>query len=352
MTDSTPKKHERRVVGHVSGWKEQMDTCVCGEEWPCAKAQIETSRFPKETTEALRRWEESGILEHTKAGQRGTAAMIDNKQNPGRIDELLGLLGKFRDRTLEWNHHHGAWEADRMQKAIDDIIAFSCTDQKPLPSRDDLLTIPDFLRNQQNLADESKPLAQRIADRVVGGVGDLTDYTSPSDQPDLMQCTAEELHAQVVNAVEAYTKPSSSNEALVDELISMIDEARRDQSVHACKAFEQTSANEINAARERVLVAMRKPPSPVSCGWSGDGRGQCLLRYKHIGDHVCERDGRLLLASQIRNACLEAELAAKPPLSLKQDDVSIMNCAPVFVVAINCKSRNDAEQLMAKLLDT
>jgi hypothetical protein len=28
-------KHERRVVGHVSGWKEQMNTCVCGRDWPC-----------------------------------------------------------------------------------------------------------------------------------------------------------------------------------------------------------------------------------------------------------------------------------------------------------------------------
>lgn len=27
--------HERRVVGHVSGWKEQMRTCVCGKPWPC-----------------------------------------------------------------------------------------------------------------------------------------------------------------------------------------------------------------------------------------------------------------------------------------------------------------------------
>jgi len=30
-----PTRHERRVVGHASGWKEQMDTCVCGQKWPC-----------------------------------------------------------------------------------------------------------------------------------------------------------------------------------------------------------------------------------------------------------------------------------------------------------------------------
>lgn len=29
-------KHERRVVGHASGWQEQMDTCVCGKPWPCS----------------------------------------------------------------------------------------------------------------------------------------------------------------------------------------------------------------------------------------------------------------------------------------------------------------------------
>lgn len=31
--------HERRVVGHAGGWKEQMDTCVCGKPWPCEDAR-------------------------------------------------------------------------------------------------------------------------------------------------------------------------------------------------------------------------------------------------------------------------------------------------------------------------
>jgi hypothetical protein len=31
-------RHERRVVGHASGWQEQMDTCVCGQQWPCPRA--------------------------------------------------------------------------------------------------------------------------------------------------------------------------------------------------------------------------------------------------------------------------------------------------------------------------
>lgn len=29
------RKHERRVVSHASGWKEQTDECVCGKPWPC-----------------------------------------------------------------------------------------------------------------------------------------------------------------------------------------------------------------------------------------------------------------------------------------------------------------------------
>jgi hypothetical protein len=33
--------HERRVVGHVSGWQEQMDTCRCGAKWPCSQAASE-----------------------------------------------------------------------------------------------------------------------------------------------------------------------------------------------------------------------------------------------------------------------------------------------------------------------
>lgn len=35
---SNQTKHERRIVGHASGWQEQMDTCICGKAWPCAEA--------------------------------------------------------------------------------------------------------------------------------------------------------------------------------------------------------------------------------------------------------------------------------------------------------------------------
>jgi hypothetical protein len=35
--------HERRVVGHVSGWQEQMPTCVCGNPWPCSALSADKS---------------------------------------------------------------------------------------------------------------------------------------------------------------------------------------------------------------------------------------------------------------------------------------------------------------------
>ncbi len=37
-------KHERRVVGHASGWKEQMNTCVCGKPWPCSELEQPSSK--------------------------------------------------------------------------------------------------------------------------------------------------------------------------------------------------------------------------------------------------------------------------------------------------------------------
>lgn len=34
MIGITKVKHEQRIVQHVSGWKEHLPTCVCGEPWP------------------------------------------------------------------------------------------------------------------------------------------------------------------------------------------------------------------------------------------------------------------------------------------------------------------------------
>lgn len=36
--------HERRVVGHLSGWKEQMSTCVCGKPWPCPQWRMQETK--------------------------------------------------------------------------------------------------------------------------------------------------------------------------------------------------------------------------------------------------------------------------------------------------------------------
>ena len=44
-------KHERRVVGHVSGWQEQMHTCVCGNPWPCSMTEPKPETQP-DTAEA------------------------------------------------------------------------------------------------------------------------------------------------------------------------------------------------------------------------------------------------------------------------------------------------------------
>jgi hypothetical protein len=45
-------KHEQRIVGHVSGRQEYMDTCVCGAAWPCAAMSgSETDKAPEAITQ-------------------------------------------------------------------------------------------------------------------------------------------------------------------------------------------------------------------------------------------------------------------------------------------------------------
>lgn len=36
-------KHEKRIVGHVSGWQEFTGQCVCGKPWPCPEVQAPLS---------------------------------------------------------------------------------------------------------------------------------------------------------------------------------------------------------------------------------------------------------------------------------------------------------------------
>jgi hypothetical protein len=50
-------------------------------------------------------------------------------------------------------------------------------------------------------ADAQLAQAEEIAAQVVRNVCELPDYTSPDDQPDLLTCTAAELHLCVMRAL-------------------------------------------------------------------------------------------------------------------------------------------------------
>jgi hypothetical protein len=45
---------------------------------------------------------------------------------------------------------------------------------------------------------------EQFATKVVENVCDLSDYTSPDDQPDLLQCTVGQLQACVMQAFEHF----------------------------------------------------------------------------------------------------------------------------------------------------
>lgn len=36
-------KHEKRIVGHASGWQEFTGECVCGKQWPCPDGTPQSS---------------------------------------------------------------------------------------------------------------------------------------------------------------------------------------------------------------------------------------------------------------------------------------------------------------------
>ncbi len=57
MNSYNQTKHARRVVGHVSGWKEQLDICLCGKPWPCPEADT-----LKDTKEVERLRERNALL--------------------------------------------------------------------------------------------------------------------------------------------------------------------------------------------------------------------------------------------------------------------------------------------------
>jgi hypothetical protein len=45
---------------------------------------------------------------------------------------------------------------------------------------------------------------KKFAEHVVLEVCELTDYTSPDDQPDLLQCTVKELEGCILRAFEYF----------------------------------------------------------------------------------------------------------------------------------------------------
>lgn len=64
---------------------------------------------------------------------------------------------------------------------------------------------------------------------------------------------------------------------------------------------------------------------PKWCCWFGEGRGQCLLRDGHKGDHTCEEDGRLLRVAQTglaaaaeRQRQLDCQPASTPAKSVQK----------------------------------
>jgi hypothetical protein len=64
-------KHERRVVGHVSGWQEQMNTCVCGKPWPCPEVALSSNQRDIQVAavmEAQKRW--PALRDSTEARER------------------------------------------------------------------------------------------------------------------------------------------------------------------------------------------------------------------------------------------------------------------------------------------
>lgn len=74
-------KHERRAVGHVSGWQEQMDTCVCGKRWPCpellsSNEQDSTERYYAEMEAARNQGEEHYFAARPQADTLANRALF------------------------------------------------------------------------------------------------------------------------------------------------------------------------------------------------------------------------------------------------------------------------------------
>lgn len=109
--------------------------------------------------------------------------------------------------------------------------------------------------------------------------------TSPNNW---IALTRDDCRALLVALDDSAHEPLPAHETLVDELIGMVDEAARDKSVTACSAFEEASAKEINAARDRVLAAMcPSPPPRVAVRLDQAGEGSPEVNKEPSGEQ-CE----------------------------------------------------------------
>lgn len=90
-------EHKRRVVGHVSGWQEQMSTCVCGKPWPCPdlRTQPPAGESAGESADAL----PSGSLDESiKSAQRQLA------NTPAWLKPVEREVGEVKRYDFEVDH--------------------------------------------------------------------------------------------------------------------------------------------------------------------------------------------------------------------------------------------------------
>jgi hypothetical protein len=73
----------------------------------------------------------------------------------------------------------------------------------------------------------------------------------------------------------------------------------------------------VDSMRNTVRKSLESLPHKTTRrrGWFGEACGQCLFRENHKEHHVCEEDGRLLMASRSRIAQLEAQWAGRTALA-------------------------------------
>jgi hypothetical protein len=164
-------KHERRVVGHVSGWKEQMNTCVCGKVWPCIDSYSdEPERYAGTGLRSPIPPTSKDVAEPTVSEQRavlnnpaGAVATIKRQQA-----EIVHLRSQVAAEYCRGRDHEAKARADAAKPI------------EPFCSR--MAVLARFIRNQVSLADRPPPgciqlnndeasLCAEALERVTGSAG-------------------------------------------------------------------------------------------------------------------------------------------------------------------------------------